>query len=528
MRAVSRRSLGSGKIWRKEGAISTMEGHSATGRGSSGRSVPRRVVITGLGCVTPFGAGVERFWENLTAGRSGIRPLQAFDASVYGTRIAGEVPEFRPRDFMPQRDVSSTARVTQLGIAATRIALDEARLPLEGRDTSRVGVFYGTSVGTFAYAAENHAVFLEKGIRRVHPLFPAQSYSGVVATQLAITFGVRGMAIAVSTACSSATDAIGTAWLHIRSGLLDCAIVGGTEAPITPLLFAAFDRLGIMSRQNEEPARASRPFAAARDGFVMSEAAATLILESEEHAASRGGTPLAELAGYGATSDGFHPFSPLPTGEEGVRALRMALDSAEVMPDEVDHVNAHAIGSRTNDPIELDILRQVLGERATRVPVTANKSMVGHTMGAAGALELLASIQTLRTQTIPPTVNLESLDRECGFDLVPDEARPAEVRVVLSPTFGFGSRNAALVVRRGCMESVVERALSILARELNLTINDVAPTHRLREDLGMDSIIALNVMFAAERELGVSLREEDVVQLDTVSDLLSLLSKLNP
>jgi 3-oxoacyl-(acyl-carrier-protein) synthase len=279
-------------------------------------------------------------------------------------------------------------------------------------------------------------------------LFPALSFPGVVATQLAITLGVRGPAMCISSACTSATDAIGMAWMHIRAGVIDRAIVGGSEAPLTPILFAAFDRLGVMSRENENPARASRPFAADRDGFVLSEGAGVCVVESEESARERGAPPLAEIAGYSATSDGFHPFTPLPSGEEGARAMRMAMEQAGVEPHEVDWVNAHAIGSRPNDPIELDIIHNVFGEAVSRTPISAIKSMMGHTMGAAGALELIACTRAIQTSTIPPTTNLDPGDAVSGIDLVPNEARKVAVHVAVSPTFGFGSRNAVLVVRQ--------------------------------------------------------------------------------
>jgi 3-oxoacyl-[acyl-carrier-protein] synthase II len=214
-----------------------------------------------MGCVTPLGAGVDTFWEGLVAGRSGIRPLTAFDSTPYGTKIAGEIPDFRPSDFLSQREISGSARCVHLALASARMAIDDARLALKGVDTSRTGVFVGTSVGPLTYQTENHAIFLEKGIRRVHPLFPALSYTGVVATQVGISLGIRGPAICVSTACTSASDAIGMAWMQIRAGVIDRAIIGGTEAPLTPYLFAGFDRLGVMSRSNENPARASRPFA---------------------------------------------------------------------------------------------------------------------------------------------------------------------------------------------------------------------------------------------------------------------------
>jgi 3-oxoacyl-[acyl-carrier-protein] synthase II len=408
----------------------------------------RRVVITGMGCVTPFGPGVDLFWDSLIAGRSGIGPLTVFDPSPYGTRVAGQVRDFHPNDFMTQKDVSSSARCVQFGVAAARMALDDARLSITKNDSGRTGVFFGTSVGTFSYAAENHAAFLEKGIRRVHPLFPAQSYTGVVATHIAIRFGIVGPAICISTACTSATDAIGTAWLYIRAGVIDRAIVGGTEAPLGPFLFAAFDRLGVMSRLNEIPESASRPFAASRDGFVMSEGAGACVLEAEDVVAERGAQPLAELAGYAATSDAFHPFSPSPSGDEGARAIRLALETAGITPQQVDYLNAHAIGSQCNDPIELDVIKSVFNRPSSSVAVSAIKSMIGHSMGAAGALELITCALAIQRSTIPPTINLEPSDSECGVDLVPNVARQASVRIAVSPTFGFGSRNAALVVRR--------------------------------------------------------------------------------
>jgi 3-oxoacyl-[acyl-carrier-protein] synthase II len=327
------------------------------------------------------------------------------------------------------------------------MALADAKLDLRSVDATRVGVFMGTSVGTAEYLAENHAVFLEKGIRRVHPLFPAHAYSGVVATELAISLGVKGPALCVSTACTSAADAAGIAALLLRSGQIDVALVGGAEAPLTPILFAAFDRLGVMSRQNDRPEQASRPFSTDRDGFVMSEGAGVCVFEGEDFAQARGARLLAEFAGYGATSDGFHPFSPLPSGEEGARAIALALEEAGVSPAEVDYVNAHAIGSKPNDPIEVEILRRVFGEFAPKIPVSSIKSMIGHAMGAAPALELIACVAAIRDSTVPPTANLTQDTAIADLDFVPERPRPMPVRTVLSPTFGFGSRNAAVVVR---------------------------------------------------------------------------------
>ena len=407
----------------------------------------RRVVITGMGCVTPYGCGVDVFWDGISSGRSAIGPLTAFDPTPYGCRVAGQIRDFNPRDFMPIKEVTSSSRVAQLAVASARLAVENAKLSLQTIDTSRIGVFIGSSVGTAEYYVENHAVFLEKGIRRVHPLFPAQAYPGVVATQAGIALGVRGPSMSISTACTSAADAIGIAFLQIRGGLLDRAVVGGAEAPLTPLIFSSFDRLGVMSRMNEAPERASRPFATDRDGFVMSEGSAACILETEESALERGATVLGELAGYGATSDGFHAFFPLPSGEEGVRAIQMALTQADLSAGDIDYVSAHAIGSKPNDPIEVEILRLVFGEAAPRVPVSSIKSMLGHSMGAAGALELISSVQTIRHSLIPPTINVDATGSLGGLDYVAEGSRARRVRSVLSPTFGFGSRNAALVIR---------------------------------------------------------------------------------
>lgn len=406
----------------------------------------RRVIVTGMGCITPHGVGVDPYWDALKSGRSGIGPLTVFDSSGYGCRIAGEAGDFRPLDLLTQRETASSARAVQLGLAASRMAVEDSRLAISRVDATRIGVFIGSSIGTFDYAAENHAIFLEKGIRRVHPLFPAQSYSGVVATQVAISLGIRGPAIAISTACNSATDAIGLGWMYVRSGVVDRAIVGGTEAPLTPLLFAAFDRLGVMSRENQHPQRASRPFSLDRDGFVLSEGAGVCVLEAEEVAAARGAPALAEVAGYAATSDAFHPFSPHPSGEDGARAIRLAVESAGARLSDVDYVNGHAIGSRPNDPIEADILKATFGEGIQRIPVSAVKSMTGHTMGAAGALELIATICSIRDSLLPPTINLEPDEAVAGLDLVPLRAREHRVRFAISTTFGFGSRNGVLAI----------------------------------------------------------------------------------
>ncbi len=404
-----------------------------------------RVVVTGMGCVTPYGPGTDRFWENLVAGRSGIGHLTAFDPKPYATKVAGQVRDFDPADFLSAKEASASARSVQFALASARMALDDARLSLKGADTGRVGVFIGSSAGTIEYMAENHATFLEKGIRRVHPMFPALSYPGVVATQLAISLGVRGPVMSISSACTSSTDAIGIAWLQIKAGLIDCAIVGGTEAPLSPILYASFDRLGVMSRE-PDPVRASRPFATDRDGFVLSEGAGVCVLEAEERALERGAKISAEVAGYGATSDGFHPFTASPDGTEGERAIAIALEQGGVDPSQVDYVSAHAVGSRQNDPIELDLLEKVFVGHRTAVLVSSIKSMIGHTMGAAGALQLMAAIRSIENEKLPGTLNLASAEQSPVLNLLAAGSFETAVRCTVLPTFGFGSRNAALVL----------------------------------------------------------------------------------
>lgn len=405
-----------------------------------------RVVITGLGCVSPLG-GVDETWQGLVQGRSGIGPLDVFDARPFQTRVSGQVRDFDPLRYMPQREVNASSRCVQFAVAAARMAVADAELEVERADRTRIGVYLGTSIGPLALALQQYAAFMEKGIGRVHPMAPAQNYPGVVASEIAILFGIKGPAITVSTACTSGADAIGLALSQIRSGAVDAAIAGASEAPLFPVLFASFDRLGLMSRREGPPAGASRPFSADRDGFVLSEGAAVCVLERESAAQKRGASILAELGGFGATCDGYHPLRQLPSGEEAARAVQLALCDAGAAIDEVDYISAHGTGTRPNDQIETSVIKQVFGQRARAIPVSSIKSMTGHLMGACGALELIACVKTLGDGIIPPTINLETADPFCDLDYVPNEARPARVRTVVSNTFGFGSRNAVLVLR---------------------------------------------------------------------------------
>lgn len=406
----------------------------------------RRVLVTGLGCVTPLG-DLASTWSALVAGRSGVTRLTCMDPSPYQTKVAGQIDDFDPGRYLPARDVMVTSRCVQLAVAATRMAIADAGLTAGRPDPRRTGVYIGTSIGPLGLALEQHAVFLEKGIGRVHPMAPVQNYPGVVASYVATLMGFNGPAITVSTACTSGMDALGLAMSQIQTGAVDCAIVGASEAPLFAVLFAAFDRLGLMTRWHGDPGRACRPFAGDRDGIVLSEGAAICVLEAEETAASRRATGLAEVAGFGATCDAYHPLQQLPGGEEAARAMTIALETGRTSPDDVDYVSAHGTGTPQNDRIETLVVKVALGARARAVPVSSIKSMTGHLMGASGALEVLAAVKTLTEGIIPPTINLDISDSECDLDYVPNVSRRVPVRTILSNTFGFGSRNASVLLK---------------------------------------------------------------------------------
>lgn len=407
----------------------------------------RRVVITGVGCVTPCGTGVEQFWSSIRAGHSGIDRVSSFDPVGCASTVAGEVRDFDARDYVGRREFETFARYVHFGVAAARMAWDDAGLSSQGLDPDRVGVCLGSTVAAVGRIVHEGVVFAEKGIGRVHPMFPLQ-YPGSVASEIGIVFGLRGPAYSISTACTASADAIGLAFGQIAVGSLDAAIVGGSEAPIFPALFAAFDRMQVLSRFGGAPAQASRPFSRDRSGFVLSEGAGILILEAEDVARARGARVYAELAGFGATCDAHHHLAPAADGKAAARAVTMALEQAGVDSVEVDYVNAHGTGTQKNDEVETLIMKDIFGERAVHVPVSSSKSMLGHLIGASAAVELIICVLAMRDGVIPPTINLAERDPRCDLDYVTEGARQAPLKTVLSTSFGFGSRNAALVVRR--------------------------------------------------------------------------------
>ena len=412
---------------------------------------PPRVVVTGMGMVTALGNDVASTWEGLVAGRSGIRTIEAFDPARVDSKIAGEVRGFDPSGVVERKDQRRFDRYIQFGLVVARQAMDQARLParLDGQLAERTGVIMGTGLGGVDLLETNITLNATRGPDRISPFFIAYGIPNVGAGQVAISFGMLGPNFTTASACATGGHAIGEAWETIRRGDADLMIAGGTEAGIRESMVGGFAAMRALSTRNDDPEGASRPFDEGRDGFVISEGAAAIVLETLESAMARGAKPLAELVGYGATADASHITLPAPGGIGAVRAARRALDKAGVDPRAIDHVNAHATSTPEGDRAELAGIRTLLGDHAPKVSITANKSMLGHTLGAAGAIEAIATIQSIRSGCIPPTINLEDPDPAGeGLDLTPDVARQREIRVALSNSFGFGGQNSALVFRR--------------------------------------------------------------------------------
>lgn len=408
----------------------------------------RRVVITGMGAMTPLGQSVQAFWEGLVAGRSGVAPITLCDASEFPCRIAGEVKGFIPEEHMDRREARRMARFSQLAVAAAYQAVKDASLDLAKEDLTRCGVLLGNGNGGFPTTEEQCRILVAKGGMRVSPFFIPMILPNMAAANVSRLLGLRGYTSTCITACAASTQAIGEAAEVIRRGQADVMLTGGTEAGISPLGLAGFCVMKALSTRNEEPEKASRPFDAQRDGFVPAEGAAILVLEEAKHALRRGARIYAEVVGYGVTSDAYHLVQPDEQGDGAARAMQAALAHAGVSPSEVDYINAHGTSTPLNDTLETLAIKKVFGEWAYKVPISSTKSMIGHALGASGALEAVACVQTILTGIIHPTINLEFPDPTCDLDYVPHVARRKEVRVVLSNSFGFGGQNACLVLRR--------------------------------------------------------------------------------
>ena len=407
----------------------------------------RRIVVTGMGAVTPLGMGVEATWEGLRSGRSGISKISHFDASDFSSQIAGEVDGFDPADWLEPLEVRHTDRFTQFAVAAAKMAVDDAGLDFERIDRDRVGVLIGSGIGGTATWEEQHRILMAKGPGRVSPFFIPMIILDMASGRVAMIFGVRGPNLGLATACATSAHAIGEASEIVKRGDAEAMIAGGSEAAVSPLAVAGFCSMRALSRRNDEPERASRPFDRDRDGFVMAEGAGIVVLEELEHARRRGAQIHGEVIGYGMSGDAYHITQPSPDGYGMALAMESALRDAKISPDDVDYINAHGTATPTGDPAETLALKKVFGDRARSIPCSSTKSMTGHLLGAAGAVELIACLLSIRDGVIAPTINLDTPDPECDLDYVPLEARAQAVKVAMSNSFGFGGHNAILVVR---------------------------------------------------------------------------------
>ena len=408
----------------------------------------RRVVVTGLGVVSPVGSTVEKFWENLTAGKSGIGRITKFDPEGYPVQIAGEVKDFDPLEYFDRKEVRRTDPFIQFAVGAAVQAVEDSGLEKSDVDKTRVGVLIGSGIGGLTTIEQQLKILWEKGPRRVSPFCVPMEIINMASGLVSIRFGYKGPNISVVTACATGTHAIGEAYRTIQYGDADVMVAGGAESCITPLAVAGFAAAKALSTRNDEPEKASRPFEKNRDGFVMGEGAGVVVLEELEHAKRRGAKILAEVVGYGTSGDAYHMTAPAPEGEGAARAMANALKDAGVKPEEIDYINAHGTSTKFNDLFETMAIKNVFGEHAYKVKISSIKSMIGHLLGAAGGVEVVSSVMTLQTGVIPPTINYEEPDPECDLDYTPNEAVKADVRYVLKNSFGFGGTNACLVLKR--------------------------------------------------------------------------------
>lgn len=408
----------------------------------------RRVVITGLGTVSAVGSRKDDFWNNLLQGYSGVGSIDRFDASSYPTKIAAQVKDFNVQDFIPRKDARRMDRFVQYASAAALMAQEDAALDMSKEDRQRVGVWIGSGVGGIETLEQQHNMLLKKGIAGISPFFIPMMIANMAAGQVAILLGANGPNGCTVTACASGTNSIGEAFNFVRCGKADVMVTGGAEASITPLAIAGFCSMKALSTANEEPARACRPFDIHRDGFVMGEGSGIIILEELQHALGRGAKIYAEVIGYGSSADACHMVQPDSEGRGAALAFRNALQDAGISPEEVDYINAHGTGTSLNDQVETMVIKEVFGSHACQLAVSSTKAATGHMLGAAGAIELIASTLALRDNIIPPTLNLENPDPLCDLDYVPGQARKRELKVAMSDSLGFGGHNAALIIRK--------------------------------------------------------------------------------
>jgi 3-oxoacyl-[acyl-carrier-protein] synthase II len=410
----------------------------------------RRIVITGIGVVSPLGNNKDDFWKNLVAGKSGIRFIKAFDVEPYDTRFGGEVVDYDPKVYFKEfRDARRADRFTQLAVGAAKMAVTESGIDSSDTPPERIGVMLGSGIGGLTTLENNHTLLITKSPSKVSPFTIPMMIGNIASGMLSMEYGFLGPNMCITTACATSNHCIGEAWRILKFGDADVIVAGGSEASIAPMGLAGFGNMRALSTRNDAPEKASRPFDRDRDGFVMGEGAGVVVLEEYEHARKRGAHIYCELVGYGLSADAYHLSAPLPDGSGAARCMNMALGHAKMNPTEVSYVNAHATSTPVGDVCEVQAIKRTFGDYAKNgLLVSATKSMTGHLLGAAGGIELAASILSIRDQVIPPTINVDNQDPECDLDVVPNVAREAKVNSALSNSFGFGGHNAALLVRK--------------------------------------------------------------------------------
>lgn len=408
----------------------------------------RRVVVTGVGLVTPLGVGIDNVWQRIVKGESGIGPITRFDASKHDTKFAGEVRDFNPEEFIPHKDVRKMDLFIQYALAATKHAFEDSGLDMTKEDPERAGCVVGTGLGGLPTLERFHSIYLERGPGRISPFFIPMLIANEAPGNISIYYGLKGPNLCVVTACATGAHSIGESCRIIQYGDADIMVAGGTEGNLTPLTVGGFNALKALSTRNDAPQKASRPFEKDRDGFVIAEGAGVLILEELEHARARGAKIYAEITGYGYNGDAYHITAPSPDGDGPIRCMKLALRDAGMAPEEVSYINAHGTSTDLNDASETLAIKTVFGDYAYRLPISSTKSMIGHLLGAAGAVEAVFSVLSIRDGICPPTINYETPDPDCDLDYVPNVARKHDVRVALSNSFGFGGTNCTLIFRR--------------------------------------------------------------------------------
>ncbi|WP_043933061.1 beta-ketoacyl-ACP synthase II [Bacillus sp. EB01] len=407
----------------------------------------RRVVVTGIGAVTPLGLDAETTWKNIVAGKSGVGPLTRVNADEYPAKVAAQINDFNPESYMEKKEARKMDRFTQYAIAASKMAVVDSGLSIVDENAHRIGVWIGSGIGGMETFETQFEIFQNRGYKRVSPFFVPMMIPDMAAGQVSIMLGAKGFNSCTVTACATGTNSIGDAFKVIQRGDADAMITGGTEAPITKMAVAGFCANTALST-NPDPGTASRPFDKNRDGFVMGEGAGILVLEELEHAKARGAKIYAEIVGYGATGDAYHITAPAPGGEGGVRAMKMAIEDAGLKPEEIDYINAHGTSTEYNDKYESLAIKEVFGPHAYNLAVSSTKSMTGHLLGAAGGVEAIFTVLAMRDSVLPPTINYETPDPECDLDYVPNEARTKEIKAAISNSLGFGGHNATLAFKK--------------------------------------------------------------------------------